>query len=51
MSESESSESGGLSTSADMDKRTKYKETISSKKPKTKVTAVKNRQREINIGT
>lgn len=44
------SESGGLSTSSDMDKRTKYKENISTKKPKIKVTAVKNRQREIKIG-
>jgi len=43
-------ESSGISTSDDMDKRTKYKESTSTKTPKIKVTTVKNRQREIKIG-
>lgn len=46
---SEESESGGLSTSEDMDKRTKYKKIISTKAPKIKVVAVKQRQREVKI--
>ena len=46
MSESESS---GISTSDDIDKRMKYKKITPTKKPKIKVTAIKNRQREVKI--
>jgi len=46
MSESESS---GISTSDDIDKRMKYKEITPTKKPKIKVTVIKNIQREVKI--
>ena len=39
----------GLHTDSDIDKRMKYKEIIPSKKPKTKITAVKQGQREVKI--
>ena len=48
---SEESESSGLTTEADIDKRMKYKEIQSKGKvPKVKVTVVKQRQREVKIG-
>lgn len=47
---SEESESSGLTTEADMDKRMKYKEIQSKGRvPKVKVTVRKNRQREVKI--
>ena len=47
---SEESETGGLTTEADIDKRMKYKEIYPTKVPKIKVTVRKNRQREVKIG-
>ena len=46
----EESESSGLTTDADIDKRMKYKEIYPTKVPKIKVTVRKNRQREVKIG-
>lgn len=43
------SDPGGISTSDDIDKRMKYKEITPTKKPKIKVTVIKNRQREVKI--
>jgi len=48
---SDESESGGLTTEADIDKRMKYKQMQSKGKvPKVKVTVRRNRQREIKLG-
>jgi len=47
---SEESESSGLTTDADIDKRMKYKEIYPTKAPKVKITVRKNRQREVKIG-
>ncbi len=48
---SEESETGGLTTDADIDKRMKYKEIQSKGKvPRVKVTVVIQRQREIKLG-
>ena len=48
---SEESESSGLTTEADIDKRMRYKEIQSKgKAPKVKVTVVKQRQKEVKIG-
>lgn len=46
---SEESKTSGLTTDADIDKRMKYKEMYPTKKPKIKVTVVKQRQREVKI--
>lgn len=47
--EEEESQKGGLTTSDDIDIRTKYKEGPHTKKPRRKIKAVKNRQREVKL--